>query len=359
MRVLTLAAIELRRYLRGGFLRRAAVGAILLVPLLYGGTYLWAFWNPDSRLDRLPVALAVDDVPAAVPSGTINAGADVADQLRARKVFDWRLVSASAARSGVADGKYAMGLVIPRDFSSRLASAASGTAQPAVLELRTNDAVNYLATRLGSAVFAEVRAAASARATKAYLDQIFVAVDGQLSGVRQAASGASELSTGLVRLDGGSTQLAQGAARTAAGAGQLSRASSTAAQGGARLADAATKAVTGAAQLDRGAGQLAAGTGELATGAGRVSDGSAQLASGLRGLRERTASLPAAAADLAAGSAAVSSATQGSSAGTQSASQDSEQLAQLAATLSQQLRSGLTGADPGELPTNCATTPRR
>lgn len=349
MRVLTLAAVELRRYLRGGFLRRAAVGAILLVPLLYGGTYLWAFWNPDSRLDRLPVALAVDDVPAAVPSGTISAGADVAGQLRARKVFDWQLVSASTARSGVADGKYAMGLVIPRDFSSRLASAATGKAQPAVLELRTNDAVNYLATRLGSAVFAEVRAAASARATQAYLDQIFLSVDSQLSGVRKATSGASQLSTGLVRLADGSTTLARGAAKAAAGAGQLSQASSAAALGGTRVADGAATAANGAAQLDTGAGRLAAGTSELAAAAARMSAGTAQLTAGLRDLQAKSAALPAAAAGLAQGSAAVSSATRGASAGTQRASQDAEQLAQLAASLSQRLSSGLAGADPGEV----------
>ena len=40
---------------------RLALAVVCLVPLLYGVLYLWAFWDPYQRLDKLPVALVVED----------------------------------------------------------------------------------------------------------------------------------------------------------------------------------------------------------------------------------------------------------------------------------------------------------
>ena len=40
---------------------RLAVAAMLLVPLLYGALYLWAFWDPTGHLDAMPVALVNAD----------------------------------------------------------------------------------------------------------------------------------------------------------------------------------------------------------------------------------------------------------------------------------------------------------
>ncbi len=60
MRSPRLAALELRRFGRGR-LPRAALVALLLMPLLYGALYLWSFWDPYGRLDRVPVALVNDD----------------------------------------------------------------------------------------------------------------------------------------------------------------------------------------------------------------------------------------------------------------------------------------------------------
>ena len=54
---------ELRRFRRGR-LPRLAVAAMLLVPLLYGALYLWAFWSPTGAPRRLPVALVNADTGA-------------------------------------------------------------------------------------------------------------------------------------------------------------------------------------------------------------------------------------------------------------------------------------------------------
>ena len=47
---------ELKRFRRQP-ITRAAIAVMLLIPLLYGAMYVWAFWDPTSRMNDLPVAL--------------------------------------------------------------------------------------------------------------------------------------------------------------------------------------------------------------------------------------------------------------------------------------------------------------
>ncbi|MFD4791552.1 YhgE/Pip family protein [Streptomyces sp. NPDC058459] len=92
MRSPGLAALELRRF-GGGRLPRAALVALLVPPLLYGALYLWSFWDPYGRLDRVPVAL-VDEVQGVTAGGRkITAGADIVRGLRERRTFEWHEVA--------------------------------------------------------------------------------------------------------------------------------------------------------------------------------------------------------------------------------------------------------------------------
>src|SRR6218665_1777568 len=97
---------ELHRFRRGR-LPRLAVAAMLLVPLLYGALYLWAFWSPTSHLDRLPVALVNSDTGASRADGTrVTAGADLTEELTDADALDWHLTDPADASAGVADGDY-------------------------------------------------------------------------------------------------------------------------------------------------------------------------------------------------------------------------------------------------------------
>ena len=67
--------------------------AILLVPLLYGALYLWAFWDPYGKLDQMPVALVNLDRAVTVDGETLHAGADLADKLVDGHDVGWHLVT--------------------------------------------------------------------------------------------------------------------------------------------------------------------------------------------------------------------------------------------------------------------------
>ncbi|KUH39430.1 MULTISPECIES: YhgE/Pip family protein [Streptomyces] len=255
MRSPKLAALELRRFGRGK-LPRAALVAILLLPLLYGALYLWSFWDPYSRLDRLPVALVNEDKGATADGKRIEAGDDLTKGLRESAVFEWHEVSDAEARRGVEDGRYYLSLTMPEDFSARIASSSGNTPETGALRVRTNDANNYIVGQISRTVFSEVRTAASTKSSRTFLDKIFISFSDIHDATEKAAKGANDLKDGVGEAKKGSRS----------------------------LADNLTKAKDGTAELAAGLKKIDAAAGKLTTGSRKVADGTQQLADRVNGV---------------------------------------------------------------------------
>lgn len=196
---LRLASSEIRRFTRGRT-RRAALVVMVLIPLLYGALYLWAFWNPYGNLDRVPVAVVDLDTPVHSATGTVDVGAQLTDKLIAGHVLAWSRTTAAQARKGVADGTYYASLTIPADFSASIASLATATPHHAQLLAEVNAASNYIAAQIMNTVFASVQHAAAATFSSAYLDHVFAALGGSSSSAAKAATGARQLAHGASEL---------------------------------------------------------------------------------------------------------------------------------------------------------------
>ncbi|WP_405538159.1 YhgE/Pip domain-containing protein [Streptomyces sp. NBC_00075] len=250
MRSPRLAALELRRFGRGR-LPRAALASLLLLPLLYGALYLWSFWDPYGRLDRIPVALVNDDKGASVAGKKLAAGADIVKGLRDSDTFEWHEVSAAEAREGVEDGTYYLSLTMPADFSARIASSSGDSPETGALQVRTNDANNYIVGQISRTVFGEVRTAASTKASRSFLDKIFVSFSDIHGETVKAAEGADTLTGGIDKAEQGSKDLADGLKDAETGSGKL---------------------VTGLKKLDTGAGDLADGSRQVAAGTRTLAD---------------------------------------------------------------------------------------
>ncbi|MFI9647533.1 YhgE/Pip family protein [Streptomyces sp. NPDC052040] len=249
MRSPKLAALELKRFGRGR-LPRAALVALLLLPLLYGGLYLCSFWDPYGRLDRIPVALVDDDKGATADGQKITAGEDLVKGLRESKTFEWHEVDAAEARRGVENGTYYLSLTMPSDFSARIATSSGKSPETGALQVRTNDANNYIVGQISKTVFGEVRSAASAKTSRTFLDRIFISFSDIHGKTVQAAQGADKLTGGIGKAEQGSKALADGLAE--------------ARNGGGKLSDGLTKLTRGAGDLHSGAQQIASGTQALA-----------------------------------------------------------------------------------------------
>ncbi|MGW3093851.1 YhgE/Pip family protein [Streptomyces sp. NPDC001102] len=250
MRSPRLAALELRRFGRGK-LPRAALVALLVLPLLYGALYLWSFWDPYGRLDRIPVALVNDDKGTTADGRRITAGDDLTKGLRDSEVFEWHEVSDAQARAGVENGTYYLSLTMPADFSRRIASSAGDSPETGALRVRTNDANNYIVGQISKTVFNEVRTAASTKASRSFLDRIFISFSDIHGKTVQAAKGADQLHGGIGKAKKGSKDLADGLKDAEGGSGKL---------------------VKGLTKLHKGAGDLADGSRQVAAGTQTLAD---------------------------------------------------------------------------------------
>ena len=93
---------------------------IILLPLLYGAMYLWAFWNPFNAVDHVPVALVNSDRGAVVQGQELRAGDQVSEALLKSGQLDLHVMSAESAAKAVKDGT--------SYFSITLPAVATGTA---------------------------------------------------------------------------------------------------------------------------------------------------------------------------------------------------------------------------------------
>ncbi len=256
MKIPQMITAELRR-LTSTRMSVIALIALLAVPILYGGLYLWANQDPYGNLANVPVALVVDDRGADVNGQQRNLGDEAAEQLLDSDTFEWHRVSPDQADAGLQAGDFDFVVTLPADFTEAVASLSSSTPRQADIELRTNDANNYLASTIGTQAVARIQSSVA----KKVVDEAGLSLLDALNTIRVK----------LVDATTGATQLVDGLASAKNGSSQLSTGSTTLADGAAKLAD-------GNAQLSAGANQLRDGTAQLRDGSARVADGAQQVA---------------------------------------------------------------------------------
>jgi len=256
MKVPAMIAAELRR-LTASKMGIIALIALVCVPILYGGLYLWANQDPYAKFPEVPVALVVDDAGAPAPTTgtepatdeTVNYGEDVAENLIDGNAFDWQRMSADEAADALREGEVDFTVTIPDDFSLALTSAAGDDPHQARIELETNDANNYLASSMGTQAVEKIRSSVAemvgSEAAERLLtglsevrDNLVTAVDG----ANQLTDGANSASTGSVSLADGTSKLAAGTSQLASGASTLASGAQQVSDGNRQLADIADRA---------------------------------------------------------------------------------------------------------------------
>jgi putative membrane protein len=250
-------------------LARLALVALMLVPVLYGGLYLWANRDPYAGLDHVPAAIVVLDQGATVttPSGdpaTVNYGDQVATRVLKDASFDWRRVSTKAAAAGVRSGKYDFSVTFPASFSADLTSStptvsADGTTQVrprrADIRLVTNDTNSYLASTIATQAATTIRSSIASQVSSEAADRFLLALSDVRDSLSQAADGASQLAAGAASAQNGAQTLSDGTATLADGAAQV-------AAGTQKLASTGDRAVAAGTQL---VGQIPALRAQLQT----------------------------------------------------------------------------------------------
>lgn len=277
----TLPWFELARFRRSR-LTRAAVIAVMLVPLFYGALYVWANLDPTGRLDHVKAAVVNQDELVEI-EGTdgkkqpVAVGRQLAGNLVSnddKDNYDWVLTDAKDAQKGLADGDYKAVLTIPKNLS-KAATSTSGDPTEAVqgnLDLQTNDAVNYVNGAIAQTILKAAKSALNAQVTETYLDNVYLSFSDIKMALSDAADGAAKLGDGADQLAGGASDLSDGA--------------NTLADGNRQLADGASQLDSGAQRLSGGLDQLDDRTAPLPGATRQLADGSRQVAGGTAQINE-------------------------------------------------------------------------
>ncbi|MFB5251808.1 YhgE/Pip family protein [Bacillus mycoides] len=255
--------------------------AVLFVPILYAGMFLWAFWDPYEQLDDLPVAVVNLDKGAELDGKPIEVGKGLVDNLKDNKSFKWEFVSEKEAKEGMEGRKYYMLVRIPDDFSSNATTLLQDDPKPLNLEYIPNESLNFLSSQIGGTAIEKIKSEVSSTLTKTYAEKMFDSIKDVSKGLADGADGANKLHDGASELHDGSSKVTDGLHTLQGKSGEMK-------DGVQKLADGSNKLQDGSGKVTDGLNTLNSKTGEIQTGIGKLQDGSGKVTDGLNALNSKT-----------------------------------------------------------------------
>lgn len=255
--------------------------AVLFVPILYAGMFLWAFWDPYEQLDDLPVAVVNLDKGAELDGKPIEVGKGLVDNLKDNKSFKWEFVSEKEAKEGMEGRKYYMLVRIPDDFSSNATTLLKDDPKPLNLEYIPNESLNFLSSQIGGTAIEKIKGEVSSTLTKTYAEKMFDSIKDVSKGLADGAEGANKLHDGSSELHDGSSKVTDGLHTLQGKSGEMK-------DGVQKLADGSNKLQDGSGKVTDGLNTLNSKTGEMQIGVGKVLDGSGKVTNGLNTLNSKT-----------------------------------------------------------------------
>lgn len=275
--------------------------AVMLIPLLYCGMFLWAFWNPYAKMNVLPVAVVNSDAGAEFQGKSMHVGEDFIANLKKNDNFDWQFVTKQQAEQGLANRKYYMAIEVPEDFTRKVTTVLDEKPEQAQIMYIPNESYNFLAAQIGLTAMEKIKSELSTNVTKAYAETVFSRVGELSDGLGKAGDGAGKLADGSRDLNNGILTVKDNMAKLMSGALNLQSGVQLVDESTGKLAAGAAELSAGLTKLDNSTGGLVDGVKALQQGAKAVDDGLSRLATGAAPLKDGVTALQTGADKLSGG----------------------------------------------------------
>lgn len=145
--VFQIFARDLKKIVRNPFALIVAIG-ITIIPSLYAWFNIAACWDPYGNTQGISVAVANTDDGYELSGVSVNVGGMIIDNLAKNDQIGWKFVDEQQAHQGVEDGSYYAALIIPHDFSNKIASVLSDDVQRPSIEYYVNQKKNAIAPKI-------------------------------------------------------------------------------------------------------------------------------------------------------------------------------------------------------------------
>ncbi|WP_431028556.1 YhgE/Pip family protein [Lysinibacillus sp. LZ02] len=307
--------------------------AILFIPVLYSGMFLWAFWDPYAHLKSMPVAIVNEDKGAELDGEQLALGDALTEKLVDSEQFKFIEVDSDKAEKQLKERDYYILIKIPENFSQHATTLLNEHPEKLTLEYIPNEGFNFLSAQIGETAMDRIKAEVNKEVSKTYAEKLFVSMTALGDGFNEAADGAGKLDEGAQKIANGADdlqgyleQLAASTIELSDGSKTLQEGTQSAATGAAQLAEGVTKLQNGAAQLADGANTAAQGAGQLQQGVTDYTNGVAQVAKGQETVTAGQANLAANLEKLATGTAGLDDSIATLASGSESVTAGVEQL---------------------------------
>lgn len=122
--------------------------AIAILPSVYAWINLKAMWDPYSNTSGIKIAVTSLDQGATVRDKPFNIGDEVVKSLKDNHQLGWIFVDEEEALKGVERGRYYASLLIPADFSGKIAGIVEGNVQKPEIQYTVNEKLNAVAPKI-------------------------------------------------------------------------------------------------------------------------------------------------------------------------------------------------------------------
>ncbi|GGE92506.1 YhgE/Pip domain-containing protein [Mycetocola zhadangensis] len=287
---------------------RSVLG-ILLVPLVVAGVLVWAFWNPQERLDTVDAAIVNLDEPVELDGQTVPLGrqlaaglvgggtetssttASAAETDLSDTNYNWVLTDEDDATDGLTSGRFTAVVTIPENFSAAATSFSgeAAEAETATIGVETSEKSRLVDDAISSVITSTAASLVGNQLTTSYLENIYVGFNTLGDQLGTAADGAQELATGATSLADGAAQLASGTSEFSGGVSSFSSGVTEYTRGVTQLSSGLTTLQQQTAALPGGASQIATGTAGVADGVDLLVAGMAEQNAALKLLADNCA----------------------------------------------------------------------
>src|SRR5699024_8096243 len=173
-----------------------AVSAVLFIPILYAGMFLWAFWDPYENLDDIPVAVVNNDDGYEFEGEQLHLGDELVDKLKEDADFNFHFVNDEVGNEGLRHQDYYILIEIPNDFSKNSTTVMDDQPEKAQLIYRPNESYNFLASQMGETAMLQIEMALEEKITETYAETIFDSIGEVADGLTEASNATEELNDG-------------------------------------------------------------------------------------------------------------------------------------------------------------------
>jgi putative membrane protein len=238
--------------------------AVLFIPVLYSGMFLWAFWDPYEQLNDLPVAVVNSDRGSEFDGEDLHIGSDLVEKLKDSDQFDFHFVDKEEGYRNLEKQDYYMLVEIPEDFSENGTTLLDDHPKKLSLKYVPNESFNFLSAQIGDTAMKEIKASLSKSVSETYAETMFDKIQEMGDGYETASEKAGEINNGALDLSKGAKTLKDNLAV---------------------LAEKNVEMTDGVAKTKAGAAELASGSKELSDGVGVIADKTKQLYKGTQDLQ--------------------------------------------------------------------------